>query len=315
MWNHVPRMVNRTAQFGVQWPRLSRQQAGDLIAFLFTVNYFDRAPDKENGQRLFTTKRCVLCHQVGGVGGVVGPNLDYLGERGSPIQVASAMWNHGPAMTKELQTRGLERPGLTGTELLDLIGYIRSGSTPITDEPLYVVPGEATKGSVSFDERGCVQCHSVRGRGGTVGPDLAAFSAQRSLVDFGAAMWNKQPRMFAAQKSERIALQQLGPEEMADLVAYLYSVRYFSDSGSSQRGRGVVENKGCLDCHAIDGRGTPRDGDIGRMESLRTSAEVISVLWNHALGEGEDGEPIAWPWFTDAEMADLAAFLQAPELD
>jgi hypothetical protein len=77
----------------------------------------------------------------------------------------------------------------------------------------------------------------------------------------------------------------------------------------------VVENKGCLDCHALDGRGTPRAGDIGRMESLRTSAEVISVLWNHALVEGEDGEPIAWPWFTDAEMADLAAFLQAPELD
>jgi mono/diheme cytochrome c family protein len=315
MWNHVPRMIERTGQLSVQWPRLSRQQAGDLIAFLFTVNYFDRAPDTEIGQRLYTQKRCVLCHQVGGVGGVVGPNLDYLADHGSPIQIASAMWNHGPAMTRELQSRGLDRPSLTGPELLDLIGYIRSGSAAITSEPLYVVPGDATKGGDSFDERGCIQCHSVRGRGGTVGPDLASFSAQRSLIDFAAAMWNKQPRMFAAQESKRIAVQQLSPGEMADLVAYLYSVRYFADSGSSGRGQEVVEKKGCLDCHALDGRGTPRAGDLSRMESLRTPAEVISVLWNHALVEGEDGEPIAWPWFTDAEMADLAAFLQFPQLD
>ena len=312
MWNHVPRMIERTGQLGVQWPRLSRQQAGDLIAFLFTVNYFDRAPDTENGQRLYTQKRCVLCHQVGGVGGVVGPNLDYLGDHGSPIQVASAMWNHGPAMTRELEARGLERPSLTGAELLDLIGYIRSGLASITNEPLYVVPGDATKGSDSFDERGCAQCHSVRGRGGTVGPDLAAFSAKRSLIEFAAAMWNKQPRMFAAQESERIAIQQVSAEEMADLVAYLYSVQYFADAGSPRTGRALIAEKGCLGCHALGGHGAALADDLGQVPGLTTPAEVISVLWNHALVDGKVEEQISWPSFTDVEMADLAAFLQLP---
>jgi mono/diheme cytochrome c family protein len=312
MWNHVPRMVERTEQLGVQWPRLSRQQAGDLIAFLFTVNYFDRVPDTEMGERLYTQKRCVLCHQVGGVGGVVGPNLDYLGERGSPIQVASAMWNHGPAMTRELHARGLERPSFNGTELLDLIGYIRSESAAITNEPLYVVPGDATKGSDSFDERGCVQCHGVRGRGGTVGPDLAAFSAKRSLIEFAAAMWNKQPRMFAAQESERIAIQQVSAEEMADLVAYLYSVRYFADAGSPRTGRALIAEKGCLGCHALGGHGAALADDLGQVSGLTTPAEVISVLWNHALVDGQNEKQIIWPSFTDVEMADLAAFLQLP---
>jgi mono/diheme cytochrome c family protein len=316
MWNHVPRMTERTRQLGVQWPRLSRRQAADLIAFLFTVDYFDRAPDTENGQRLYTGKRCVLCHQVGGVGGVVGPNLDYLADYGSPMQVASAMWNHGPAMTKELAARGLERPSLTGAELLDLIGYIRSGSTAITDEPLYVLPGDAINGSELFSDKGCIQCHSVGGRGGRVGPDLAARSAKRSPIDFAAAMWNKQPKMLATMRSSPIPTMrsspdpQLSPEEMADLVAYLYSVRYFAGSGVAERGRTIVGNKGCLDCHALNGRGATRAGDLGQVPRLGTPAEVISVLWNHALVEEGAGAPVAWRLFTDAEIADLAAFLQ-----
>ncbi len=307
MWNHVPRMIERTEQLAVEWPRLSRRQAGDLIAFLFTVNYFDRSPDPEKGQSLFTRKRCVLCHQVGGVGGVVGPDLDYVAASGSPIQIASAMWNHGPAMTRALEARGLERPSFTGDELLDLIGYVRMASTAVTDEGLYVLPGDAINGGDLFGEKGCIQCHSARGLGGNVGPELAR---RRSLVDFAAAMWNKQPRMFAAQGSERIAVQQLSAEEMADLVAYLYSVRYFADAGSPQRGRALVAEKGCLGCHALGGRGATRAPDLGQVAGLGTPAEVISVLWNHALVNGEDGPPTSWPSFTDGEMANLAAFLQ-----
>lgn len=310
MWNHVPRMIERTQQLGVQWPRLSHRQAADLIAFLFTVNYFDRTPDIKNGQRLYTQKRCVLCHQVGGVGGVVGPDLDYLAASGSPIQVASAMWNHGPAMAEELKARGLDRPSFTGAELLDLIGYIRTATTAITDEPLYVLPGDAIDGSDLFSEKNCIQCHAVRGRGGRVGPDLAARSAKSSLIDFAAAMWNKQPRMVVTMRSQGVSVPQLSPEEMANLVAYLYSVRYFAGSGLAERGRAVVGNKGCLVCHALGRRGAAGAPDLSQVPSLDSPAEVISVLWNHALVNGEDGPPTSWPSFTDAEMADLAAFLQ-----
>lgn len=312
MWNHVPRMIERTQQLAVEWPRLSRRQAGDLIAFLFTVNYFDRLPDIEKGQSLYTRKRCVLCHQVNGVGGVVGPDLDHPAASGSAIQIATAMWNHGPAMTRELEARGLERPSFTGDELLDLIGYIRTTSTAVTDEALYFLPGDAVSGGELFGERGCAQCHSVGGVGGSVGPELSKRGVTRSLVDFAAAMWNKQPRMFAAQESERIAIQQLSAEEMAALVAYLYSVRYFADAGSPGTGRALVAEKGCLGCHALGGHGATLADDLGQVPGLTTPAEVISVLWNHALVDGQNEKQIIWPSFTDVEMADLAAFLQLP---
>jgi mono/diheme cytochrome c family protein len=312
MWNHVPQMLERTRELGIEWPSLNRREAGDLVAFLFTIDYFDPAPDTENGRRLFFDKRCVVCHQVGRVGGVVGPNLDYFAEYGSPIQIASAMWNHGPSMSEILQARGIERPTFTGSQLIDLIGYIETNVNAPLDERIAVLPGRADEGENLFTSKRCIQCHSVRGRGARVAPDLAERSAHRSLTEFAAAMWNKQPAMLATMQARGISVPQLQPEEMADLVAYLYSVRYFADAGVSDRGRNRVRQKGCLTCHSLAGSGAKTAPDLARIEPLASPAEVISVLWNHALVDSDaDEQSRQWSGFSASEMADLAAFLQS----
>src|SRR6266542_197412 len=41
MWNHLPRMADRMKQLGIARPELTAQEAGDLIGFLYTLNYFD----------------------------------------------------------------------------------------------------------------------------------------------------------------------------------------------------------------------------------------------------------------------------------
>ncbi len=46
-----------------------------------TTSFASVKPDKELGAKLFT-KHCGACHQIGGVGGKVGPNLDGIGVRG-----------------------------------------------------------------------------------------------------------------------------------------------------------------------------------------------------------------------------------------
>ena len=58
------------------------------------------------GRRLFTEKKCVVCHTYQGAGGVVGPNLDHLTQFRSPIYVAAAMWNHGPQMAEKMKEKG-----------------------------------------------------------------------------------------------------------------------------------------------------------------------------------------------------------------
>ena len=311
MWNHLPGMAERMREFGIARPRLDPQETADLIAFLYTLNYFDPPGKVQAGRQLFTEKKCIACHQVGGVGGVVGPNLDFLKQFGSPILIAAELWNHGPAMAEAMRARGIERPTFKDSELRDLIAYLKSASPARTEEPLYVLPGRANQGRRLFVEKRCIQCHSVRGQGGREGPDLAERQLQRSLTQFAAAMWNKAPAMMEAMKARGIAIPQLRADEMADLVAYLYAVQYFGEPGDPKKGRQLVADKGCLGCHAVDGAGGKAASDLARVKGLDSPATAISAMWNHSLiAERRKG---AWPQFTPEEMAHLVAWLQLLE--
>src|SRR5215471_7970992 len=106
MWNHLPKMTGKMRELGITRPNLDSREAGNLAAFLFTLNYFDTAGNLEAGRRLFTEKQCVVCHTYNGAGGTVGPNLDHLAHFRAPIGVASAMWNHGPQMAEKMKERG-----------------------------------------------------------------------------------------------------------------------------------------------------------------------------------------------------------------
>jgi mono/diheme cytochrome c family protein len=213
MWNHLPRMAERMKQLGIVRPELTAQEAGDLVGFLYTLNYFDAPGNPTVGRRLFTDKKCIICHQVGGTGGVVGPNLDSLTQFASPIYVASAMWNHGPAMAEAMKAKGVERPTFTGQELRDLVALLAPATGGAPEGPLYVLPGRPALGRELFVEKKCVRCHSVGGVGGTLGPDLVALGVRRSPVEFAATIWNKAPAMMAAMETRGITVPQLRPEE------------------------------------------------------------------------------------------------------
>jgi cytochrome c2 len=310
MWNHLPRMADRMQQLGIARPHLEVQEAADLVGFLYTLNYFDAPGDRAAGRRLFTEKRCVVCHQVDGVGGVVGPNLDFLRPFRSPIYVASAMWNHGPQMMDAMAARNVPRPSFTGAELRDLSAFLAPGTAGPQEGPVYVLPGRADNGRRLFSEKRCAACHSVGGHDGRVGPDLGERAVRRTTIDFAAAMWNKAPRMLAEMKPRGIVAPQLRPEEMADIIGYLHAVRYFAEPGNIQRGWAVATAKGCLNCHAISGeRGKPAS-DLTRVR-LTEPAAVLATLWNHALvtAPAPSGGKLGWPEFRAEEMADLSALL------
>lgn len=309
MWNHLPQMSATMDQLSVPPPRLDADEVADLIAFLFTLDYFDSPGDVQTGRQIFIDKRCVICHQVGGMGGVMGPNLDDLGSARAPIQVAAAMWNHGAPMTRELAERGIERPTFRGSELRDLVAFLQSSQVGPPAEGLHVLPGRPDAGATLFIDKRCVECHAVAGRGGRIGPDLSRRAAHRSMLDFAAAMWNKQPAMTSAMRGRGIEVPEVSADEMADLVAYLYSTDYLSQTGSSGRGRALLTRKGCLTCHSLDGRGGRTGPDFSERDESRSNAEVISELWNHLpiMRERPEAE---WPAMSSAEMADLAAFLR-----
>jgi mono/diheme cytochrome c family protein len=313
MWNHLPGMVDRMRELGLQRPQLDPWETGDLIAFLFWLDYFDRPGDADAGGRLFEERQCIACHQAGVTGGVAGPNLDFLTQYGSPIQIATAMWNHGPAMTEAMEARGISRPAFTGQQLGDLVAFLKSTSSGLPEGPMYILPGRADMGLDLFASKRCLECHGVLGTGGGMAPDLAAQRRQWSLIEFAAAMWNKGPAMTRAMAAQGINIPQLRAWEMADIVAYLSSVRYFGESGSTERGPRRIRAKGCLDCHSLNGQGGTRAGDLARTRGLNSAAAVFAAMWNHVLvTEAEPGDrQVDWPTFNAQEMADLAAFLQS----
>jgi mono/diheme cytochrome c family protein len=314
MWNHLPKMSDRMKQLGIDRPKLDEKETRDLVAFLYTLHYFDPAGSRENGRKLFTEKKCAACHQVGGAGGAGGPALDSLKQFASPMYVAAALWNHGPQMAEAMKDKGIQRPSLTGAELRDIVAYLAPATGGPPEGAVYALPGRVENGRLLFSEKHCVQCHSAAGAGGRVGPDLVDLNVRRAPMDFAAALWNKAPAMLAAMQQRGIAAPPLAPEEMADLVAYLYSVRYFA-SGSISNGWKILADKGCLGCHAVFGERGKSAGDLTRSKAVGSPAAVIAGLWNHTLvtAPAPGGKRAPWPVLTSKEMADLVALLQSLE--
>jgi len=313
LWNHAPQMASAMKRAGVSRPQLSARESGDIAAYLFTLDYFDPPGNADQGRHLFTEKRCVACHRIGGRGGSEGPRLDSLKPYGSPIALASAMWNHGPSMAAAMAAKGIERPTFKGTEMLDLITYINRASPTLSTGPLYVLPGRIVEGAKAFTDHRCVECHAPSASTARAAIDLAEREAHKSLVDFAATMWNKAPAMTDAMKTRGVTRPRLSPQTMADIVAYLYSVRYFADAGSPRNGVIVAQQKGCFNCHGLYGeRGKPAS-DLAAAKGVGTPAGALAALWNHSfVSAGRAGNaPAIVPTFTAREMADLVAYLRS----
>ena len=311
VWNHAPTMAARMREQGMARPTLDTREAGDVVAYLYTLDYFDPPGRPSAGRKLFAEKRCVACHSVGGEGGSVGPTLSSFKTYESPIALAAALWNHGPRMSEVMKAQGVSRPTFTGSEMRDLIAYINAASPRSPRGPLTVLPGRSLQGYRLFVDKRCATCHRPGDRPADAPPDLAERAAQRSLTDFAAAMWNKAPVMTPAMQSKIGSIPTLSPEEMSDIVAYLYSVRYFKQAGDPRRGVILAANKGCLDCHALFGERGKTASDLAAVTGIDTPAGVMAALWKHAIID--DPRPLKerrWPTFRGEDMADLVAYLR-----
>ena len=310
MWNHLPHMSERMAALGIQRPRLNPQETGDLVAYLYSLDYFAPPGDAGRGRALFAAKRCRMCHQVGGAGGVIGPPLDHVGGHGVPIEIATAMWNHGPAMLEALQARNIERPVLTETELIDLIAFLDEVARTPTDNPVHAVPGNANAGEQVLEQKGCIECHGPAGGGGRIAPDLADRARRGGLTEFMAAMWNKLPAMKSVMDATEMPFPVLAPDEMANLVAYLRSIGYFGNRGDAERGRSLVNGKQCLECHTLGDRGNGMAGDLMATRGLAQATSVVAAMWNHVLVVDDASTASRLSPLSGDEMADVIAFFE-----
>jgi mono/diheme cytochrome c family protein len=314
MWNHSPRMTERIKEAKVTRPKLTPEEMANLFAFLNYTGYLGTRGDPKRGAELFRDRSCARCHAVGGAGATVGPGLDRFKRYLSPIALATAMWNHGPQMQVVMEQAGIARPQLSGEDIAHLLAYVRTAGRGGPESAQYLLPGNPEIGRQVFQQKRCATCHGPDGTGG-VGPDFRrrreAF--QGGLSQVGALMWNHGPAIWKKMTEMNTPFPTLTEQEMANLVAFLYSLPYFDDPGNPSRGRDVFERKGCAACHGPFGQGSAGAPDLTKTLGTVPPVAIAAAMWNHgfAMEQAARSRGLPWPDLDGRDLADVVAFLRA----
>ncbi|MGB9105209.1 MAG: c-type cytochrome [Terriglobales bacterium] len=310
MWNHAPQMWDRMRVEKVSYPSLTYEEVAQLLAYLYISRRADEAGDAAHGKQLFAAKGCVRCHAVHGQGGTVGPDLAEVTGVNTPMAWTQAMWNHGSVMQAHMHDAGVEWPRFEGHELRDLFAYARQVSKP---QPL---AGDPEHGWKVFQGKSCTSCHAIKDEEGErVGPNLGpSRNLPPTFTQFGSLMWNHAPQMERAMRERGIERPQFGGEEMADLFAFLYSLRYVEPTGSPHVGESVFSWRGCSRCHGAEAQGTGRAPALRGRGRSYTSVALATELWAHGGRMYRESQQIGigWPTLSESDVGDLLAFLNAP---
>ena len=216
------------------------------------------APELARGRAVFEETGCIGCHKLHGVGGVIGPELDDVGANRSPEWLLKHF--KSPAAV----TPGSAMPPIkaTDTDLDALTLYVLS----FTGEHLsayYVsmktIPGPAT-GRRLFEEKGCIGCHSVGGKGGNIGPALDEVAkrhdSQWIIAHFrnpqGVSPGTVMPQFNFPEQETRALTEFLFSLSDTNAIGFL---RLPSLVNPVERGRAVYKKYGCTGCHASEGQG------------------------------------------------------------
>jgi mono/diheme cytochrome c family protein len=171
-----------------------------------------------------------------------------------------------------------------------------------------ITSADSGRGERLFETYSCNQCHSINGKGGTLGPDLGKRLA-RDYTPAGmtALMWNHAPTMWATMKQQNIHTPPLTQQNAADLFAYFYSIHFFDKAADAGRGKQFFEAKHCAGCHSPEGAKTSGAKPINEWQALGNPIELYGAMWSHStnMREAFAQRKIAWPAMTGQDLADM----------
>jgi mono/diheme cytochrome c family protein len=223
LWNRGKAMAGVMEAIGISRPTFEKNNIPDIFAY---IRSFGRSVDRiyaqpgspRNGEKLFVQKRCIECHSVTPQDDPTRANLRARLIKGSLMTIAGAMWNHGPKMWADMARRGIPMSSLTTEEMSDIISY------------LYFLqfidpPGVAARGHIVFQEKRCGNCHASPEKGTARGPDFAKSDKLKTQLEVVTEMWNHASTMEEKMLKQSVEWPVFRGGEMADLMAYLTSLR------------------------------------------------------------------------------------------
>ncbi len=255
----------------------------------------------ERGRELARTRNCLQCHSINAAGGVAAPDLTETVVRGfSPNQLASAMWNHLPAMSAAYRQKALSWPEMSEQDWADLFLYLYASR-------YFEGPGNAGRGLAVFRAGRCGECHGMRSPARAGIRPVSDWPGLSDAISLAQGMLNHRPEMERALAAAAIPHSRLSPQGLTDLLAYLRGAVPRTGQapelapGSPERGREVLEARGCQSCHT-------GSRSIEDRPTRHTLMEFVSALWNHPHQTSPKAGPMSYP-----EMRDLVGYLLATQ--
>ena len=217
-----------------------------------------QAPRLARGRGAFEDLGCIGCHKLHGTGGVIGPELEKVGASRSPE------WLLAHFKTPSAITPGSAMPAIKSSEDdLDALTLYVLSFTGETMGAYYVsaktIPGPVV-GRRLFEEKGCIGCHSLGGKGGTIGPALDEVAKRRDAQWIIAHFRNPQavtpgsvmPRFDFTEQEIRALTEFLLSVSDPNVIGFLKIPPLMNPV---ERGKVVFKKYGCAGCHGRDAAG------------------------------------------------------------
>lgn len=175
------------------------------------------------------------------------------------------------------------------------------------------VAGDAYRGATLLEKNKCTECHSIRGQGGKLAPDLGTRgSRQYTPAVMASVMWNHAPKMWSAMAAHGIERANFSERDAADLFAYFYSVRFFEHPGNVEHGKRVFVEDHCVECHALSAGATGIGKPVRGWTAISDPIVLVNAMWNHSLlmKRALTAKQFKWVTLNAQDLADLSAYLR-----
>ena len=295
MWNHAPDMWAAMQRQGVKKGDMTPEKAADLFAYFVSARYFEKPGDAARGKQAFSDRHCADCHGITSSKEPAAPPVVKWESLADPVILAQQMWNHGPKMRAEFSKRKLAWGKITGQDLTDMLVYLQNLPETRNLAKTFSFP-PSDSGEKLFSSKGCTECHVGKRA-------LEVLLKNQTLTEIAVDMWNHQPSMKNPPPT-------FEPEEMRQIISYVWAKQYFRGTGSATRGKALFTTKSCAACHNGATSGAPA---LGKGKDAYGAINMVAALWDHGpqMLESMTARKIAWPRFTAQEMSDVIAYLNS----
>ena len=199
------------------------------------LSHVDKLSDKVvEGKRAFEKYNCNDCHTILGFGAYYAPDLTKVVQRvgvegirsrvKSPEKVLAASWRKMP----NLHVSDAEVENLIA--FFTWVGNIDNNDWPPQDskqrlsrtEERMVAGAGRSPGAAVFQSRGCMNCHSLHGTGGSVGPALDTIGKRLNAKKI--AKYIKNPKKVNP-KAQMPAQKDLSAKELKEVAGFLAKLK------------------------------------------------------------------------------------------